>query len=176
MTAHKCWARVRGGRFSLSRAATTCGVQQGRSLDEAVADSRKALELNAATWGTPIVQSEIYLLQGRPQDALRESERIRFAAFHIRTSAMAYHALGCEKESDATLRELIEKFHANAAWSIATVYALRNQRDEAFKRLDRAYAQHDGGLIYTKIAPLLKNLHSDPRFAALLKKLNLPTT
>jgi hypothetical protein len=89
---------------------------------------------------------------------------------------MAYHALGCEKESDATLRELIEKFHANAAWSIATVYALRNQRDEAFKRLDRAYAQHDGGLIYTKIDPLLKNLHSDPRFAALLKKLNLPTT
>jgi len=46
---------------------------------------------------------------------------------------MAYHALGREKESDATLRELIEKFHANAAWSIATVYALRNQRDEAFK-------------------------------------------
>jgi TolB-like protein/DNA-binding winged helix-turn-helix (wHTH) protein/tetratricopeptide (TPR) repeat protein len=144
-------------------------------LDEAVADSRKALELNADTWGIPIVLSEIYLLQGRPQDALRESERIPFAAFHIRTSTMAYHALGREKESDATLRELIEKFHANAAWSIATVYALRNQRDEAFKWLDRAYAQRDGGLIFIKIDPLLNNLHSDPRFAALLKKLNLPT-
>jgi hypothetical protein len=89
---------------------------------------------------------------------------------------MAYHALGREKESDATLRELIEKFHANAAWSIASVYALRNQRDEAFKWLDRAYAQHDGGLIFIKIEPLLKNLRSDSRFAALLKKLKLPTT
>jgi TolB-like protein/DNA-binding winged helix-turn-helix (wHTH) protein len=144
-------------------------------LDEAAADSRKALELNPDTWGSPIVLSEIYLLQGRPQDALRESERIPFAAFHIKTSAMAYHALGREKESDATLKELIEKFHANAAWSIATVYALRNQRDEAFKWLDRAYGQHDGGLIFIKIDPLLRNLHGDPRFAALLKKLNLPT-
>jgi len=144
-------------------------------LDEAVADIRKALELNADTWGSPITLSDIDLLQGRPQDALRESERIPLAALHIRTNAMAYHALGREKESDATLRELIEKFHANAAWSIATVYALRNQRDEAFKWLDRAYAQHDGGLIFIKIDPLLKNLHSDPRYTAFLKKLHLPT-
>jgi TolB-like protein/DNA-binding winged helix-turn-helix (wHTH) protein/cytochrome c-type biogenesis protein CcmH/NrfG len=145
-------------------------------LDEATADIRKALELNADTWGSPITLSEIYLLQGRPQDALRESERIPSAAFHIRTTSIAYHALGREKESDAALRELIEKFHANAAWSIATVYALRNQRDEAFKWLDRAYAQHDGGLILIKIDPLLKNLHGDPRYTAFLNKIHLPAT
>jgi TolB-like protein/DNA-binding winged helix-turn-helix (wHTH) protein len=145
-------------------------------LDEATADIRKALELNADTWGSPITLSEIYLLQGRPQDALRESELIPSAALHIRTSAMAYYALGREKESDAALRELIEKFHANAAWSIATVYALRNQRDEAFKWLDRAYAQHDGGLILMKIDPLLRNLRSDPRYTAFLKKIHLPAT
>jgi hypothetical protein len=38
----------------------------------------------------------------------------------------------------------------------------------------RAYAQRDSGLIATKVEPLLKNLHNDPRFAAFLKKLNLP--
>jgi TolB-like protein/DNA-binding winged helix-turn-helix (wHTH) protein/Tfp pilus assembly protein PilF len=143
-------------------------------LDEATADIRKALELNADTWGSPITLSEIYLLRGRPQDALRESERIPFAAFRTRTTAMGYHALGREKESDAALRELIEKLHSSAAISIATVYAFRNQRDEAFEWLDRAYAQHDGGLILIKIDPLLKNLHGDPRFAALLKRIHLP--
>jgi TolB-like protein/DNA-binding winged helix-turn-helix (wHTH) protein/Tfp pilus assembly protein PilF len=144
-------------------------------LDEAVADIRKALELNADTWGSPITLSEIYLLRGRPQDALRESERIPFAAFRTRTTAMGYHALGREKESDAALRELIEKLHSSAAISIATVYAFRNQRDEAFEWLDRAYAQHDGGLILIKIDPLLKNLHGDPRYSTLLEKLHLPT-
>jgi hypothetical protein len=43
----------------------------------------------------------------------------------------------------------------------------RNQSDEAFEWLDRAYAQRDDGLIATKVDPLLKSLHSNPRFAAL---------
>ena len=49
----------------------------------------------------------------------------------------------------------------------------RNQSDVAFEWLDRACAQRDSGLIGTKVDPLLKNLHGDPRFAAFLKKLNL---
>ena len=57
---------------------------------------------------------------------------------------------------------------------IAQVYAFRNQSEEAFAWLDRAYAQRDGGLIGTKVDPLLKSLHKDPRYAAFLKKLNLP--
>jgi TolB-like protein/DNA-binding winged helix-turn-helix (wHTH) protein/Tfp pilus assembly protein PilF len=158
------WERLADNRFYAGQ------------LEDATADIRKALELNPDTWGSPIMLSEIYLLQGRAQDALRESERIQFAAFRLRTSAIAYYALGRESESDATLKELIEKFHANAAWSIATVYALRNQRDEAFKWLDRAYAQHDGGLIFIKIDPLLNNLRSDPRYTAFLKKMHLPAT
>lgn len=31
------------------------------------------------------------------------------------------------------------------------------------------------GLIERKVDPLLKNLHYDPRYAAFLKKLNLPS-
>jgi hypothetical protein len=35
---------------------------------------------------------------------------------------------------------------------------------------------HDTGLISTKVEPLLNNLHGDPRYAAFLKKIHLPTT
>jgi len=72
------------------------------------------------------------------------------------------------------LRELIAKYHADSAYQIAQVYAFRNQSNEAFEWLDRAYAQRDGGLIGTKVDPLLKSLHKHPRYAAFLKKLNLP--
>jgi len=89
--------------------------------------------------------------------------------------AIAYHALGRQKESDAALNELITKYRARGAYQIAEVYAFRNQSDEAFEWLDRAYAQRDSGLIGTKVEPLLKSLHNDPRFTAFLKKLNLPT-
>jgi hypothetical protein len=72
------------------------------------------------------------------------------------------------------LRELIAKYHADSAFEIAEVYAFRNQSDEAFEWLDRAYAQRDPSMMSTKVEPLLNSLHNDPRFAALLKKLNLP--
>jgi hypothetical protein len=54
------------------------------------------------------------------------------------------------------------------------VYPFRNESEEAFEWLDRAYAQRDGGLITVKVDPMLRSLHSDPRFAGFLKKLNLP--
>ena len=50
------------------------------------------------------------------------------------------------------------------------------ESDEEFEWLDRAYAQRDRGLIETKVGPLLKSLHNGPRYAAFLKKLNLPTS
>jgi TolB-like protein/DNA-binding winged helix-turn-helix (wHTH) protein/Tfp pilus assembly protein PilF len=143
-------------------------------VDEAVADLKKALELSPDVWLSWNKLAQIHLMQGRPQDALREVDQVQWAALRMRMHAMAYHALGREKESDAALRELFEKLHSSAAFSIATVYAFRNQRNEAFLWLDRAYAQHDTGLITTKVEPLLNNLHGDPRFAALLKKLNFP--
>jgi hypothetical protein len=59
-------------------------------------------------------------------------------------------------------------------YEIAGVYAFRNQSDEAFEWLDRAYVQRNAGLIETKVDPLLKSLHHDPRFASQLKKLNFP--
>jgi hypothetical protein len=86
-----------------------------------------------------------------------------------------YQAVGREKDSEAALRELIAKYHEDGAYQIAMAYAFRNQSDKAFEWLDRAYAQHDGGLIGMKVEPLLKSLHHDPRYTAFLKKLNLPT-
>jgi hypothetical protein len=118
--------------------------------------------------------AEIYVIQGRPQDALAEIERERPGAFRLQHYAIAYHVLGREKESDAALRELIAKYGTVAAFQIAQVYAFRKQLNEAFEWLERAYAQRDGGLVETKVNPLLKSLHNDPRYAAFLKKIHLP--
>jgi TolB-like protein/DNA-binding winged helix-turn-helix (wHTH) protein len=146
-------------------------------LDEAAANSKKALEMVPDIWPGPIQLSRIYLMQGRPQDALPEIELVHYDPVRAFLYAIAYHALGRKKESDAALSELITKYHATNACEIATVYAFRNQPDEAFEWLERAYAQRDSGLIGNslKVDPFLKNLHGDPRFAAFLKKLNLPT-
>jgi hypothetical protein len=51
----------------------------------------------------------------------------------------------------------------------------RQVQHKAFEWLDRAYAQHDGGLVSIKSDYLFTNLHRDPRFVAFLRKMNLPT-
>jgi TolB-like protein/DNA-binding winged helix-turn-helix (wHTH) protein/Tfp pilus assembly protein PilF len=156
------WASFAQTEFSMGR------------LDQSAADSKKALEMNSDDASSWILLSQIYLLQGRPQDVLPEIEHVHYAPYRAYLYALTYHALGRKNESDAELRELMMKYHASNAFEIASIYAFRNQTDEAFEWLDRAYAQRDPSLMWTKLEPLLKSLHNDPRYAALLKKLNLP--
>ena len=86
---------------------------------------------------------------------------------------VALDALGRKPEADLALANL-EKNHANDnATGIAKVYASRRDLNQAFKWFDRAYRQHEGRLGQIKVDPLLKNVQSDPRFKALLKKLDL---
>jgi tetratricopeptide (TPR) repeat protein len=144
-------------------------------LDQSAADSKKALEVNPDHWSSPDDLSRTYLLQGRPQDALAEIEHVHIV-HRVQLYALTYYALGRKKESDSALSEFVDKFHASNAYEIAQVYAFRNGTDKAFEWLDRAYAQSDPSLMSTEIDPFLKNLHGDPRFAALLKELNFPTT
>src|SRR6202041_1675001 len=90
-------------------------------LDEAAADFKKALELKPDVVAAHMVLSQIYVMQGRPQDALPEIELIRYDAYRAFLYAIAYHALGREKESDA-LSELVTKYHASMAYQIAQVH------------------------------------------------------
>jgi len=143
-------------------------------LDHASMDSRKALELSPDVFLGHGQSSRIYLLQGRPQDALLEIAHERYDFDRLYVSAMAYHAIGRQNESDAALGELIAKDARSAAYLIARVYAFANQSDDAFAWLDRALAQREGNVMSARVDPFLKSLHSDPRYAAFLKKLNFP--
>jgi TolB-like protein/DNA-binding winged helix-turn-helix (wHTH) protein len=144
-------------------------------LAGAEADVKKSLELSPDVFLGPVLLSRIYLMQGRPQDALPEIERVRSDAVRTYLFALTYTVIGQEKQSEAALKELIAKYSRREAFLVAEVYAFRNQRDEAFVWLDRAFAQHEDDLPMTNLFPELKNLHGDPRYSAFLKKIHLPT-
>jgi predicted Zn-dependent protease len=88
--------------------------------------------------------------------------------------AVAEHTLNKPRESQQALDELIAKHAGDSAYQIAMVYAWRGERDKAFEWLDRGYAQRDNGLVDIKWDPLMNSLHADPRYKALLRKINLP--
>ena len=58
---------------------------------------------------------------------------------------------------------------------LAAAYAAAGQKDKAFEWLEKAYEEREGqDLTLLKYAPDFKNLHSDPRFSAMLRKIGLP--
>jgi eukaryotic-like serine/threonine-protein kinase len=146
----------------------------GRYEDSLVALER-ALDLNPQevwvheTWG------EVYLAQGRPQEALTEMVKEPPGCFHDLGMALAFHALAREQEADAAVGGLISGYPNSCAYQIAEVYAYRGETDQSFEWLKRAFRQHDAGLIRIKTDLLLKMLRGDPRYDQMLKTLNLPS-
>jgi adenylate cyclase len=88
--------------------------------------------------------------------------------------AVVLHAFGRKAESDAALAWFIKEDAGTYACSIADVYALRGQPDEAMRWLERAFTQRDSNLLMIKADTALVPLNGDPRFKALLRKMNLP--
>jgi adenylate cyclase len=143
------------------------------NLHEAEAEARKVLQISPTYAGVHWWLGYVLLAQGKLEAALAEMQQEQSDS----GLARVYYAMGRRAESDAALARLIHRHSQDGAYSIANVYAYRNELDRAFSWLDRAYSQRDSGLTNTKSAqidPLLKNFARDPRFASFLRKMNLP--
>jgi serine/threonine-protein kinase len=132
------------------------------------------MSVNPANSFTKANLATLQLLDGKASEALTTCQTIDGEGFRDSCVAMAAHTLHDAKASQTALDAVIARSATSAAYQIAEVYAGRGEKDLAFEWLERAYRQQDGGLMQLKVDPLLASLHSDPRFKALMKKMNLP--
>lgn len=142
-------------------------------LDEAEAAAQKGLELDPHFPWLHSVLGRVYLARSRPKEALAEAEREAVPGIRLQSFALAFDALGRKQESDRALAELIATHQGDGAFFIAEVYAFRGDTNSAFAWLERAYQQRSETITEMKGDPLLKNLESDPRHTAFLKKMRL---
>jgi TolB-like protein/DNA-binding winged helix-turn-helix (wHTH) protein/Tfp pilus assembly protein PilF len=140
---------------------------------EAMVAIGKALELAPDRVIAHCLLGRIDLMESDAREALAEAEKETAPSYRLSGLALANHALGRKKESDANLAELIAKFQKTDPYQIAEVYAFRGEKDEAFEWLERSYRARDAGLSEIKGDPLLRSLQPDPRYAAFLKKMRL---
>jgi len=112
------------------------------------------------------------LLEGQAA-ALAAFERSPEESWRTMGVALAQHGLGQATAAREALDTLTARFANVSAYQIAAVHAWRGERDLAFEWLERPYRRHDGGLVDLKFDPLLRSLRGDPRYIALLRKMNL---
>jgi hypothetical protein len=57
---------------------------------------------------------------------------------------------------------------------VAEDYAFLGEKDEAFRWLEKAYQLHQEYLIHLRWLATLNSLHSDPRYADLVRRIGFP--
>jgi adenylate cyclase len=152
----------------------TLGIGQlgaGR-LSEAETSLRHALEVDSSIAYVHYLLGNVLLARRQPEAALAEYSKESVDAVRIGGAAMAYYAMGRKVESNAALAQMVAGMTDHSV-AIAEVYAFRGETDEAFKWLERAYAQKDRGLILIH-NPAFKKLEDDPRYKRFLPKTELP--
>jgi len=134
----------------------------------------KSLHILPEQISAPGYLGRLYLLQKKPAEALEAAERCGSEAIKLSLKAAALHDLGRTAEAQRVLDEVIARYGHTGAFQIAEAYAWFGQTDKALEWLDRAYVQRDVSLRVLKTSMMLRGLRSDPRYRALLAKLNLP--
>jgi serine/threonine protein kinase/Tfp pilus assembly protein PilF len=143
-------------------------------LKEAEATYKKVIEMNPERTVVHANLGRVYLAQSKWEAALDEMRKEPDELWRLWGLAMVHHSAGRSLDADRVLAEYIQKYQNDMAYQIAEVYGYRGNNEKAFEWLERAYQQRDGGLLYVKTDPLLRNLHYDPRWHVFLKKMNLP--
>ena len=143
-------------------------------LAPARAALERSLEISPEQNYTAAWLAVSFLLDGHPAKALETSQRASHEVFRLQGAAFANHDLGRAKESQQALDQLTAKYSHDAAYQIATGHAWRGDKERAFEWLERAFQQHDGGLSLVKVDPMLRKIRGDPRYSALLEKMNIP--
>ena len=114
-----------------------------------------------------------YLLEGKIQLAERWFPRSDTAPGRLFGRALVAHAKGDARGKKEASEAWVERYGLVHPSDAASMYGFFGEPDRAFDFLERAFTARDPGLRGTKFDPLLRSLHSDPRWPAFLRKLNL---
>jgi tetratricopeptide (TPR) repeat protein len=169
--------------------------------DEALASMRRAEEVDPLTPLWPAWRSWLSNAAGRFDDGLRAAERSLELNPNFRVGhgvlGMAYTGKAMHKEAVLAFQKADGGVGLGVAYALAgrsddardvaaelerredpmgaaTVHALLGDRDLAFRLLEAAYKKRHTNIPWMQSNPHLRTLGDDPRFADLLRRMNLP--
>ena len=151
-----------------------------RDIDGAAELIERALELEPQAVFPHWLRALIFSVKGHHDEAISARMRAVQVAHHhpLLVSALgaAYARAGKRAEAEELINELDERSRREyiAPIYIADVYLALDRVLEACKRYERAAGEHNPLLIGIAVAPHYDPLRNEPRFRALLGKMNLP--
>jgi len=117
--------------------------------------------------------SQIYVANGKNEKAQEYVKEEPNEFYKLLTEGIVSYAAGDQQQADAILNKLITDYSKSSS-TIASLYAFRKDKENAFKWLDIAYKNKDTELLNLINAHQFRVLWDDPKWQTYLKKINLP--
>ena len=152
-----------------------------RRYDQVIAQCKKTLQLYPDFAHMHWALGAGYLETSSFQLAISEMrlavEHSRRAPTYLALLAETYAVAGYHDEARQLLRDIQACSNQQyvTPYMIGRVYAALGRIDEAFGWLEAAYAEHAAWIVMLKRDPRLDKLRSDPRYHAVLQRINSPS-
>jgi len=159
---------------------TTLGWQfyLARRSDQAIDQLRRVLDIDAKFTPARRVLEEVYAQSGKYKEAVEEREKVLSLsgspelAASIAEDFSKYGYKGVQQSWLDGLTE-ISKHGYVSPFSIAEGYMRLGQREQALEWLEKAYEEHDSGLVSIGVEPMFDSIRSEPRFKEIVRRMKL---
>ncbi|HKZ77684.1 MAG TPA: protein kinase, partial [Pyrinomonadaceae bacterium] len=150
-----------------------------RRYDEAIAQTKRALSLDPNFFNALYTLGYAYDGKGMYAEAIAEYRKA--LALNDDPYAKAFLVRSLAKSGRrADALKLVEELKSESAtryvpnYCLAMAYTALGEKEEAFALLERDIAEHSSFVSVLAVEPALDDLRDDPRFKAMLRRLNLP--
>jgi TolB-like protein/Tfp pilus assembly protein PilF len=151
-----------------------------RQYDQAAKQLNATLEMNPRYAIARWTLSAVYIAKPSLGDALAEAQKAVAldpdSPRYLGLLGMAYGAVGKRSEASKILDKFKElsKSRYIPPTSQANILAHMGKKDEAFKELEKGFEDRSWIMCQLKVNPIFDPLRRDPRFDALLRRMNFP--
>jgi eukaryotic-like serine/threonine-protein kinase len=149
-----------------------------RQNDQAVEQLRKVLDIDAKFAPARRMLEEVYAQMGKQKEAVAEREKALSLSGGPELAASIeedFTKSGYKGVLQSWLDGLTEisKHGYVSSYSIAEAYMRMGEKEKAFDWLEKAYEEHDSGLVSLAVEPMFDRARSDPRYRDILRRMKL---
>jgi serine/threonine-protein kinase len=149
-----------------------------RHNDQAAEQLRKVLDIDAKFAPARRMLEEVYAQMGKQKEAVAEREKILSLSGSPELAASIeedFSKAGYKGVLQSWLDGLTEisKHGYVSSYSIAQAYMRMGEKEKAFGWLEKAYEEHDSGLVSLAVEPMFDAVRPDPRFRDILRRMKL---
>jgi TolB-like protein/tetratricopeptide (TPR) repeat protein len=164
----------------LTLAAAARPYYNGRRYEEAIAQARRALEIDSTFSRAHYWLGMSFAQIGRPREAIREfDETVRQAGptpVYLAATAYAHALAGDRSRAQSILGGLVSEAKTKpvSPVEIAAVYAGLGQQEQCFEWLAEGFERRDPLMTFLAVDPRFDRYRGAPRFQELLRRMGFP--